>query len=74
MLITNVVYRAPHLYCARHVALVKLLWKEQTYLMHPAYWCPACKELVAYDAVPEEARREASNPMEALVHGAETVL
>ena len=69
MVITNVEYRKGQLYCAEHVALVKLIWKEQTYLMHPAYWCPACKEFVASDAVPEEARREVKNPMEPLAHG-----
>jgi len=68
-MITHVEYRDGVLYCAEHIALVKLVWKEQTYLMHPAYWCPACKEMVASDAVPEAARREASNPMVPLVHG-----
>ena len=70
--ITNVVSRNGSLYCAAHVALVRCIWKEQTYLMHPAYWCEACREFVASDAVPEEMRREASNPMaEPLVHGKE---
>ena len=69
MMIRQVEYRDGLLYCARHVALVKLLWKEQTYLMHPAYWCPVCKGFVASDAVPEEARREVVNPMQPLVHG-----